>query len=527
MRRYTPYILALIGLGLLLSACGRRLSQESDHSMEASKTVRSREAPSTAPLVFGSVSDRTVPQAAFEAMTFHNYGTNPFIDADEDNLSTFAVDVDTGSYTLCRNYLNRGALPPMEAARTEEFINYFNYGYASSGGEAAVTIHTEAAPSAFRENKTVLRVGLQGRRADPADRKPATLTFVIDVSGSMNRENRLGLVKQTLELLVEQMTDDDEIGIAIYGSRGAQWLEHTNDQREILSAIDRLKSEGSTNAEEGLKIGYTMAGEAFREGATNRVILCSDGVANVGKTGPDGILKEIASQADKGITLTTVGVGMGNYNDVLMEQLADDGDGNYYYVDTLKEARRIFVDELPGTLELIARDAKVQVAFNTEVVRSYRLIGYENRDIPDEEFRENTDAGEMGLGHAVTALYELRLWPDRSGTLATVTVRYKDEGNGGQFVEQSQEVHSTDLHESFAHASDSLQLATSVAQFCEILRSSYWAQDGSLDAVAEHLETLKTGEGQEDVEELIELVGLAKSLGAEDRTLSDPNDAPG
>ncbi|MEA3339370.1 MAG: von Willebrand factor type A domain-containing protein, partial [Chloroflexota bacterium] len=372
-------------------------------------------------------------------MFFEDYGVNPFIDTEDDHFSTFAVDVDTGSYTLMRRYVNDGHLPPDESVRVEEYVNYFEQGYEPPldiEREGAFAIHLEGAPSLYgSERHYLVRVGLKGYEIPPEERKDAVLTFVIDVSGSMDMENRLELVKQSLRLLVEELRPSDKIGIAVYGSQGHAILEHAPvaEADYILRAIDRLQPEGSTNAEEGLLIGYQMAAQAFDPQAINRVILCSDGVANVGNTGPDSILEQIRDYAGRGIYLTTVGFGMGNYNDVLMEQLANDGDGFYAYVDTLKEAERIFVRDLTSTLQVIARDAKIQVDFNPSVVRSYRLIGYENRDVADEDFRnDEVDAGEIGVGHSVTALYEIKFnseAPERDAAM-TFYVRYEDPESG-------------------------------------------------------------------------------------------------
>jgi len=272
-----------------------------------------------------------------DAMFFKHYGVNPFIPAEDDNLSTFAIDVDTGSYTVCRAYLEDGHLPRPDAVRVEEFVNFFSHDYdPPRRGDFA--IHLEAAPSEFGEDLVLLRVGLQGRVVAERDRKRSNLVFVIDTSGSMNRENRLELVKRALMALVNRMDRRDRVGIVEYGSRGRVVLRPTSfaDADDIIDAIEDLRPNGSTNAEEGLRLGYEMADRAYDPDANNRVILCSDGVANVGRTGPEGILKTIKEEARRGIYLTAVGFGMGNYNDVLMEQLADHGDGHYYYVDEMK-----------------------------------------------------------------------------------------------------------------------------------------------------------------------------------------------
>jgi Ca-activated chloride channel family protein len=455
----------------------------------------------------------------YDAVFFEEYGVNPFVDTDEDNLSTFAVDVDTGSYTIMRYYVQDGHLPPDESVRVEEYINYFDQGYEPPAkGEGAFAIHLDGAPSIFgSEQHQLVRVGLQGYSADPESRPDAVLTFVIDVSGSMNRQDRLELVKQSLKLLVDELRPTDRIGIAVYGTRGRKVLAHTpvSEKDTILDAIDSLQPGGSTYAEEGLRVGYQMAAEAYDPDAINRVILCSDGVANVGKTGHEAILATIETHAEDGIYLTTVGFGMGNYNDVLMEQLADHGDGFYAYVDTIDEARRIFVYELTSTLQVIARDARIQVEFNPAVVRSYRLIGYENRDIADEEFRQDdVDAGEIGVGHSVTALYEIKLWEGGSATdpAMTVYVRYEDPDTG-ETIEINRSISVAEFAPTFEEASPYFQLTAVIAEYAEVLRHSYWAKDSSLDAVLEQAERVaQYFPEDEEVGEFLSLVKQATSL---------------
>ena len=445
---------------------------------------------------------------AYHDMYFKGSGTNPFIDTEDDHLSTFGMDVDTGSYSITRRYLIDGYLPPPEAVRVEEFVNTFDYDYDPPTDDA-FAIHIDGAPSKFGEGKRLqlLRIGLQGRVIPSENRKDAILTFVIDVSGSMRMENRLELVKKALTLLVDQLRPTDKVGIVVYGSRGRLVLPHTgiNQRTEILAAVNSLRPGGSTNAEEGLRIGYDLAWRNASVNHINRVILCSDGVANVGNTGPDEILKEIRTYVEKGITLSTVGFGMGNYNDVLMERLADTGNGSYSYVDTLSEAKRIFVENLTGTLQLIAKDAKIQVDFNPEVVSRFRLLGYENRRLNHEQFRDDTaDAGEVGAGHQVTALYEVKLHPDVTGKMATVSIRYADPDNH-KVSEVSKDISVSQLHESFDTAPGTFRLAAAVGEFAEILRESYWAKDGSLDATHQ---VVKDAFAEIDSDQVIELMYL-------------------
>ena len=496
---------------------GTPVGLPTDREGEARVVIRhGREpAPPGYPMAHGGT---TPPNAEhYDGVFFKNYGVNPFVDTEDDHLSTFATDVDTGSYTIVRKYLQDGHLPPEKAVRVEEFVNYFKYGYPAPQ-EDAFAVFAEAAPWQFgtgRKNSYLLRLGLKAKQVCEEERKPAILTFVIDVSGSMNRENRLGLVKKALRLLVEKLRQEDRVGIAVYQSRGRKVMDHKglDEKDEILAEIELLGASGSTYAEEGIRIGYEMAEKAYRQGFINRVILCSDGVANVGQSGAEQILELIKEKADKGITLSAIGFGMGNYNDVLLERLGDKGNGHYAYVDTIAEARRIFQENLTGTLQVVARDVKVQVDLNPEVVRSFRLIGYENRDVPDEKFRDDKyDGGEVGAGHSVTALYELKLWPDKKGTVATTQVRYKD-AEARSVTEFKSSITTDDLNESFENSGKEFRLAATVAEFAEILRKSYWAKGASLETVLEHAQKL-SGEFRDDADviELVDLVSKAKQL---------------
>jgi Ca-activated chloride channel family protein len=447
-------------------------------------------------------------------MFFKAYGVNPFLDTRQDHLSTFAMDVDTASYTLARRYLMEGHLPPAEAVRVEEFVNYFKYDYASPE-TGAFAIHLEGAPSPFGEGYYLLRVGLQGRRISAEQRKDAVLTFVIDVSGSMADGGRLEIVKKALGMLVEELRPTDQVGIVVYSTQARVVLQPTSASESdvIMAAINSLRPENSTNAEAGLRLGYQMASGAFRPNAINHVIVCSDGVANVGQTGPDAILGEIKEYAGRDITLSTVGVGMGNYNDVLLEQLADKGNGNYAYVDTMEQAHRVFVQNLTGMLQVIARDAKVQVDFDPAVVSRYRLIGYENRDVADQDFRNDTvDAGEVGAGHNVTALYEVKLNANAQGNALTVYVRYENPETK-QVNEIKQGFARSQFASRFEATSPRFQLAAAVTEYAEILRQSYWAKGDNLENVASLAQRVKQAlPNDADVAEFAQLVSRASQL---------------
>jgi len=456
---------------------------------------------------------------AYDAVRFKSAGTNPFLDATAHRFSTFGLDVDTGSYAVARRYLADGHLPDPASVRVEEWLNYFDYGDpAPVRGDFA--IRAEGAPSPFSHDLQLrlLRFNVKARQMKTESRRSAVLTFVIDISGSMARENRLGLVKQSLFLLLGQLRPDDRVGLVVFGSHARLLLEPTGDHEAIRQAVQRLAPEGSTNTEEGLALGYDVAGRNFRMNAANRIILCSDGVANVGRTGPMAILERIGRETRRGIELTTLGFGMGNYNDDLMEQLADKGEGRYAYIDTLDEARRVLVDELTGTLQTVARNAKAQVEFNSVVVARYRLLGYENRAIADDRFRDETvPAGQIGAGHGVTALYEIELRRDAphwEQPVATLHLRYQVP-EIGNVTETIRRVGFEDFAPSWERATPALRLASLVAELAEVLKGSPWARQADLGDVARRIrDVARQFPGNEKVTELVDLAGRAARIKA-------------
>lgn len=456
----------------------------------------------------GSVTGGTTPPngETFELMYFEHVGVNPFVSTDEDPLSTFALDVDNASFTLARNYLDRGVLPPAAAVRVEEFVNALDAGWPESTKDT-FCLHVDGGPSRFGQGYHLLHIGVVGRTVSGDNRKPANLVFVIDVSGSMHRESRLGAVKRALRTLVDELGEGDRVGIVVYGSRGEVRLPLTDvsGRETIFGVIDELQPGGSTNAAEGLELGYRLARENYDAGVINRVILCSDGVANTGDaTDAEGILGLVRRASDEGITLSTVGFGMGNYNDVLMERLADQGDGNYFYVDRPAEAARVFRENLTGLLQTIGRETKVQVEFDPRVVSRWRLLGYENRDVADRDFRNDAvDAAEVGAGHQVTALYEVKLTSDAhepavAGRAGVVRLRWEapahDSAHAGQVTEIEKEIAWRTLRTPESAESPNLRAQALAAEFAEILRGSYWAKESRFadlvpvaDAVAAQL----------------------------------------
>ncbi|WP_224372422.1 vWA domain-containing protein [Hyalangium versicolor] len=430
---------------------------------------------------------------------------NPFTLTSEDALSTFAVDVDTASYALFRRYVNGGSLPPQDSVRIEEWVNYFQYKLpAPSQGDFSVDL--EGAPSPFTPGRHLLKVGLQGRKIGKSQRKPTHLVFLADTSGSMSAPDKLPLAQRAMKLMVDGLNEEDTVALVTYAGSVRDVLPPTpaSERAKLFAAIDSLTAGGGTAMGSGLEIAYQHAARKAAPNAVSRVIVLTDGDTNLGRNvTPEAMLESIRGSVQEGVTLSTIGFGMGNYRDDLMEKLADKGNGNCFYIDSEKEARRVFQEQLAGTLEIIAKDVKVQVEFDKTAVRGYRLLGYENRDIADRDFRnDKVDAGEIGAGHSVTALYEVELTGEGS-KLATVRVRAKTP-SGSEAAEQSFSVSRAELHRKLEDASASLRFATAVAGSADILRGSKQASDWSL-AVAEELAEGAT-EGMEDRAEFVSLL---------------------
>jgi Ca-activated chloride channel family protein len=465
-----------------------------------------------APIEPTSVANK--PVATPVDTTFKDYGVNPFIDTYRDHLSTFALDVDTASYAVARKYVNDGILPPYDAVRAEEFINYFVQDYTPPTNNA-FAIYADGAPSPFhRDGSYLLRVGVQGYDIPAAQRKPASLTFVIDVSGSMATEARLGLVKRSLQMLVDQLRGDDSVSIVVFGDTARVVLYPTSgaDRNTILNAIYSLNPEGSTNTEAGMQLGYQMATQSYLPNGINRVILCSDGVGNVGTTDPVAIINSVKGSAPADVMLSTIGFGMDNYNDVMMEQLANKGNGFYAYIDSLDEARKMFIDRLTNSLEAIAKDAKVQVDFNSDVVAQYRLIGYENRGVADQDFRDDrVDAGELNAGHNATAIYQVYLRPNVRGKMATVFLRWQSP-NTFHVQELAGEINTWDMAQAYEQTSPRFQLNATVMEYAEVLRKSPYSRMnlGELSSFAWNVSRLLPNDT--DVQEFAQLVQRASTL---------------
>ncbi|KAF0244597.1 MAG: hypothetical protein FD167_3622, partial [bacterium] len=368
------------------------------------------------------------PQGAED---YTKYSINKMTVTKEDRFSTFSIDVDTGSYTIARRKLNEGYLPPAQAVRVEEFINYFQYKYPQPATAHPFSVTMEASTSPFNQERHLLRVGIKGRTVEANQRPTAHLTFLVDTSGSMQSPDKIGLVKDSLRILVENLRPTDTVAISTYAGGIKLVLSPTQAVHKdiILKSLYQLEAGGGTAMASGIELAYQQALAQLQQGKKgdiNRVIICSDGDANIGNTNPTEILKQIQDYVKQGVTVSTIGFGMGNYKDSMMEQFANKGNGNYFYIDGLQEAKKVFRERLTSNLQVIAKDVKIQVEFDPSTVAKYRLIGYENRDIADADFRnDKVDAGEIGPGHTVTALYELELHPQRTNNIATVKLRYK------------------------------------------------------------------------------------------------------
>ncbi|MCP4966325.1 MAG: DUF3520 domain-containing protein [bacterium] len=538
MKKRNKTAIALVAMALLVSACGGdddssdttsgRIDRPATTAAATETTEASAETTAAPSVIAGGDSSRLTettgtaprePEVEEPRDTeFDDYGMNPFEDPIDEPLSTFAVDVDTGAYTLMRAWVNDGYLPDPESVRVEEYVNYFEGGYAAPE-DSTFAVYADGGPAPFWDSRNdILRIGIQAREVANRQRQDVNLTLVVDVSGSMSDQGKLRMVKDSLEILIDELDRFDTVAIVSYNTNADLVLRPTSvsERDEIIDAIASLDAGGSTNAEAGLILGYDVADDSFQRDAVNRVMLLSDGVANVGNTGPGSILEQIGEQSRRGIDLVTVGVGISTYNDVLLEQLADQGDGWYAYVDTVDEAERLFQEQLTTSFETVARDAKVQVEFDPEYVDEYRLIGFENRDIADNDFRDDSvDAGDLNAGHSVTALYEVSLTRDAyrvDDSFATVRLRWTDAESG-----RAEEIEGTVgtglLSDSFADTSPEFQLVSSVAAYAEVLRDSRWVRGLDLDEVLDEVEQLPWRDIEDDAaEEFADLLEQAVRL---------------
>jgi len=479
------------------------------------------------------------PRMAYESNDNFNteeYSTineNEFRKVLDKPLSTFSIDVDAASYSNMRRFINNGQLPPKDAVRIEEMINYFGYSYEQPKGDDPFSINTEVTSAPWNEEHLLVQVGLQGKKLAMEDLPPSNIVFLLDVSGSMSSPNKLPLLKSSLKMLANELRAQDKVSIVVYAGAAGLVLEPTrgDNKQKIMEALDKLQSGGSTAGGAGIRLAYETAKKNFVDGGNNRVILATDGDFNIGESSNASMERLIEEKRKEGVFLTVLGFGMGNYKDSKMETLADKGNGNYAYIDTMKEAKKVLVNEFGGTLFTIAKDVKIQVEFNPNHVQAYRLIGYENRMLKDEDFNDDKkDAGELGSGHTVTALYEIiptgvesefikdidpLKYQDKevvkassSNELFTVKFRYKaPDGNKSKLITKT-------VKKGVSNASTNLDWATAVAGFGMMLRDSEFKGDLNYTSV---LELARNSKGEDTFgyrAEFIQLVELAKGMSA-------------
>jgi len=477
----------------------------------------------------------------FNTAAYDHIAENSFLDAATNPLSTFSIDVDTASYSNIRRFINEGALPPKDAVRVEEMINYFTYDYPQPEGDKPFGVNVDLANCPWEPAHRLVRIGLKGREIASDKRGASNLVFLLDVSGSMTPAERLPLVKQAMRLLVEKLTENDRVAIVVYaGASGLALPSTTGDRKEqILQALENLQPGGSTNGAEGIQLAYKVAADNFIKGGVNRVILATDGDFNIGVTSQGDLVRLIEEKAKTGVFLSVLGVGTDNLKDSTMQKLADKGNGNYAYLDSLDEARKVLVQQMNGTLVTIAKDVKIQVEFNPARVTSYRLIGYEKRMLRKEDFNnDKVDAGEIGAGHTVTALYEVvpaggnvnpaasvppvdplkysakakaanERSTSSSSELLTVKLRYKKpDGDKSELIERA----LSDEGKEFANASLDFKFAAAVAEFGMILRESGHKGNGTLSAVLEWAQEGKGSDANGYRAGFIELVRKAQAL---------------
>ncbi len=464
----------------------------------------------------------------FNTEEYESIEENPIQDTLTSPLSTFSIDVDTASYSNVRRILNEGRIPTKGAIRTEEMVNYFTYDYPSPE-EGPLEVYTEVANCPWNPLRDLAMITIQGEKLDPSVFPPSNLVFLIDVSGSMSASNKLPLVKSSLKLLVNHLRDDDYISIVVYSGSAGVVLEPTRgDQKEEIElAIDNLSAGGTTAGGAGIQLAYQQAKEYFIEGGNNRVILATDGDFNIGIRSDSELVELIKEKRDEGIFLSVLGFGTGNYKDSKMEKLADNGNGNYAYIDTFNEANKVLVEQMASTLLTIAKDVKIQIEFNPATVKGYRLIGYENRVLENEDFNDDEkDAGELGAGFTVTAFYELipadsteeipeiddLKYQEREFTnfldLMTVKLRYKEpDSDTSQLLEKVIKV--TDITD---NPTENFLFASAVAEFSLLLRDSPYKGNADYDQIISRA-TIAKGEDREGYRsEFIQLVELAKNL---------------
>jgi Ca-activated chloride channel family protein len=515
------------------------LAAPSEVEAETTRPMIALQRPAAAQPEFGEEvspgGDVRTQNGKFNTSDYGHFIENPFLPALDNPLSTFSTDVDTASYSILRRFINGGSLPPKDAVRIEEMINYFTYDYPPPKADEPFSINVDIASCPWEKTHRLVRIGLKGREIAQDKRGPSNLVFLIDVSGSMTPQERLPLVKQAMPLLVEKLSQKDRVAIVVYAGASGLALPSTSGEHKeaILSALDTLQPGGSTNGAEGIQLAYKIAADNFIKGGVNRVILATDGDFNVGVSSQGELIRLIEQKAKSGVFLSVLGVGDDNLKDSTMQKLADKGNGNYAYLDSLDEARKVLVQQTNGTLVTIAKDVKIQVEFNPALVASYRLIGYEKRRLQKEDFNnDKIDAGEIGAGHTVTALYEVvpvgaavspsarpvdplkySVPPENarsnSKEMLTIKLRFKrPDGDKSELLERA----VVDDGKQFANASADFKFAAAVAEFGMLLRDSEFKGSGTLDAVLQWAQEGKSADTNGYRAGFLELVRKAQAL---------------
>jgi Ca-activated chloride channel homolog len=532
MRRHI--LCGLLIFSIILSACNLRPTQDTEVSKtaqvnESSQPYASNTAASSANASTlankGSASDY---EEKSSAERYAEIDENPFLETRNAPLSTFSIDVDTASYANVRRHIQEGNLPPKDAVRIEELINYFEYDYPQPLGDVPFSVTNEIASCPWNAKHKIVSIGLQGKKVSLDNTPPSNLVFLLDVSGSMNDPFKLPLLKQGLKVLVNQLKPQDRVAIAVYAGSSGLVLPSTNDKNAIISALNNLSAGGSTNGGQGIKLAYKVAEDNFLENGNNRVILATDGDFNVGLQNDDELVRLIEQKRNSNIFLSVLGFGTGNLNDSMMEKLADKGNGNYAYIDSPEEARKALGQQVAGTLYTIAKDVKIQVEFNPAKVAGYRLIGYENRMLAAKDFNDDQkDAGEIGAGLSVTALYEIvpagqaiendginlkyskvepRDTSNFTNELMTTKLRYKEpKENESKLLT----IGLIDQNNPIENASDNLRFASAVAEFGLVLRKSRYKGSASFGNLVKRANSAKGSDLKNYRKDFVELVNQA------------------
>ena len=523
--------LTLSIMAVLLAACSKK-EMASSYMAESSANVASVQAvaaDSTAKMVAPAPSPTSVYGTEENTEKYQKTETNSVKSVGQEPVSTFSIDVDTGSYTNVRRFLNEGSLPPKDAVRVEEMVNYFDYQYPNPTSAHPFSVNTETVDSPWQANAKVIRIGIKAKDIDSKQLPPVNLVFLVDISGSMGDQNKLPLVKKTLKLLTEQLRAQDQVTLITYADGEKMVLEPTlgSNKSKILAAIDTLQAGGATAGEQAIQMAYKSAQKSFVKNGINRILLATDGDFNVGITDFDTLKNMVAEKRKSGISLSTFGYGSGNYDEQLMEQLADAGDGNYSYIDNEKEAKKVLQRQLSSTLATVAQDVKIQVEFNPATVKEYRLIGYENRMLKNEDFNnDKVDAGDIGAGHTVTALYEIipvgqKGWLSDSryanqpaseknaSEYAFVNLRYKQPGQSKSILlNQPVKVGSKALNQ----ASADTRFALAVVAYGQQLRSPEYNGTMQWNDIIELAQSAQKPDAFGLRAEFIDLIKKAKKL---------------